>query len=811
MPFQKKNRQITDSFVIAEEIIHKWKNETEGGLLLKLDFEKAYDSVDHNFLDFMMEGMGFGYKWREWMKECTSTPLVSVLVNGRATDQFKLEKGLRQGDPLSPFLFNIVVEGLNCLLKKTASIGLIEGERFEDDKVHITHLQFADDTIFFIKPRMDHLLNAKRILRCFELVSGLKIKFHKSGLARIGIGKTEESVFLAAAFKCRTMALPITYLGFLLGGKPGSKVFWNSLVDKIERRLAPWKRKFLSKGGRLVLIKAVISSLPTYFLSVFKIPVGIALRIEKLQRDFLWGNGVLKRKIHAVSWAEVCRSKANGGLGIERMLDKSKAMLAKWIWRFGREDEALWRKVLCSKYRKPVGSLFWNWNGTKKVSFFIKSVESLLKEGSSSARLIKEGFLTMVGKGDRIDFWNDLKVEGKSLKESFPRCFALAEAKDGLLKNFGVWRGQKWEWNILTRRPPFDWEKDQWHLFTTFLKCITIRRHFSDSIAWSANSKGLFSVGSFRRALENTGVNGMAAPTFLWKGICPPKIELFLWQLWRGKVLVRAVLYRHGMEHLSNLECPLCNKEIETTDHLFLHCTWSYSLWQKCMAWWDVEGCHTSTVSDWLEYWMGMCPAFKSERVWCSLFYAIVWTIWEARNLLVFERKVPNVEQAADLVKFRIIWWFKHLGRGSQDMDKSKFNVDGSVRGKPGPAGIGGVLRDSNGKVWCLFSKFVGVTDSNTVELWAIKKAVQLCSENPELRGREVEVVSDSKVAVSWVNDKDFGSLAHVNAIYNIRYCCSSFGNLEVTYDSRAFNSFADSLAKMGSSMVGDFVVWGDL
>ncbi|KAK3227606.1 hypothetical protein Dsin_007468 [Dipteronia sinensis] len=101
--------------------------------------------------------------------------------------------------------------------------------------------------------------------------------------------------------------------------------------------------------------------------------------------------------------------------------------------------------------------------------------------------------------------------------------------------------------------------------------------------------------------------------------------------------------------------------------------------------------------------------------------------------------------------------------------------------------------------------------DSNTAELWAIKKAVQLCSDNPELRGREVKVVSDSKVAVSWVNDKDFGSLAHVNAIYNIRCCCSSFGNLEVTYDSRAFNSFVDSLAKMGSSMVGDFVVWGDL
>ncbi|KAK3206429.1 hypothetical protein Dsin_020475 [Dipteronia sinensis] len=269
-----KGRQIIDSFVIAEEVIHKSKHEKEGGLLVKLDFEKAYNSVDHSFHDFMMEGMGFGIKWRGWMRECTSTPLVSELVNGRATAQFGLENGLRQGDPLSPFLFNIVVEGLNCLLKKATNMGLIEGERFDEDKVHISHLQFADDTILFIKPRMDYLMNAKRLLRCFELVSGLKINFHKSRVARVGIVKAEESARWATTFKCKTTSLPITYLGFPLRGKPGSKMFWNSLVDRIEKRLAPWKREFLSKGGTLVLIKAVISSMPTYFLFIFKIPVG---------------------------------------------------------------------------------------------------------------------------------------------------------------------------------------------------------------------------------------------------------------------------------------------------------------------------------------------------------------------------------------------------------------------------------------------------------------------------------------------------------------------------------------------------------
>ncbi|KAK3219853.1 hypothetical protein Dsin_013823 [Dipteronia sinensis] len=95
-----KGRQILDSFVIVEEIIHEWKGDNEGGLLVKLDFEKAYDSVDHDFLDHMMEDMGFGERWRKWMRDCISTPALSVLVNGSHTSQIGMERGLRQGGPL---------------------------------------------------------------------------------------------------------------------------------------------------------------------------------------------------------------------------------------------------------------------------------------------------------------------------------------------------------------------------------------------------------------------------------------------------------------------------------------------------------------------------------------------------------------------------------------------------------------------------------------------------------------------------------------------------------------------------------------
>ncbi|KAK3212281.1 hypothetical protein Dsin_016987 [Dipteronia sinensis] len=125
---------------------------------------------------------------------------------------------------------------------------------------------------------MDYLRNSIRILRCFELASGLKINFHKSCMVRVG-KNTFSGEGWPAAFKCKLGSFPLNYLGLYLGGRPSSKDFWKDLPTRLESRLAHWKMKFLNKGGRLVLIIAVLSSILTYYLSIFKIHVGVALSI----------------------------------------------------------------------------------------------------------------------------------------------------------------------------------------------------------------------------------------------------------------------------------------------------------------------------------------------------------------------------------------------------------------------------------------------------------------------------------------------------------------------------------------------------
>ena len=116
-------------------------------------------------------------------------------------------------------------------------------------------------------------------------------------------------------------------------------------MEKIEWNLARWKKLYLSKGGRLMLLKSTLSSLPTYFLSLFTIPTYVANRIEKLQMDFLWGDG----KTHLVEWDKVCAPMANGGLSIRQLTTFNKTLLGKWLWRFRNKENRLWQRVTTSK------------------------------------------------------------------------------------------------------------------------------------------------------------------------------------------------------------------------------------------------------------------------------------------------------------------------------------------------------------------------------------------------------------------------------------------------------------------------------
>ncbi|GKV30545.1 hypothetical protein SLEP1_g39346 [Rubroshorea leprosula] len=204
----------------------------------------------------MIDGFGFGAKWRGWIMECLSTARGSVLVNGSPTEEFDMEKGLRQGDPLSPFLFLMVVEGLSGLVKKAKNEGLLHGIEVGKRGLAVSLLQFADDTVFLGRADSGNIFMVKTILRWFELMSGLRINFNKSSL--YGFNVSERWIREAAGvLHCAVGVTPFRYLGMLIGGNPRRKKFWDPVVTKFCTKLAAWKSAVLSFGGCLTLLNSL--------------------------------------------------------------------------------------------------------------------------------------------------------------------------------------------------------------------------------------------------------------------------------------------------------------------------------------------------------------------------------------------------------------------------------------------------------------------------------------------------------------------------------------------------------------------------
>jgi len=204
--------------MIANEVVLGILSKKDHKFLLKLDFHKAIDSISWKHIDSTMGYMGFGSHWRKLIFECLSTSKLAILINGSPSREFSMERGLRQGDPLSPFLFDIAVQGLTVLFNRASDSGYFKGlQTFQGH--HITHLQYANDTLIFLPNDYSSLLHAKRILRWFEIISGLKVNFFKSSLIWINLDN-EYTSGLANTIFCRSDTFPIRYLELPLDANP---------------------------------------------------------------------------------------------------------------------------------------------------------------------------------------------------------------------------------------------------------------------------------------------------------------------------------------------------------------------------------------------------------------------------------------------------------------------------------------------------------------------------------------------------------------------------------------------------------------
>jgi hypothetical protein len=201
-----------ESVVSTHEIILEAVRNREKGVVLKLAYEKAYDRVNWYFLEEMMSTRGFGSKWIGWIMKLVKCGSIAVRLNDRNSSYFKPGKGLRQGDHLSPLLFNFVADVFTRMLSRAANRGYITGLMTALYPHGVISLQYADDTLLFLGNDAQEACHLKWIIVCFKHLSRMKINYNKSDQTSINL---EEDVAMrfVSIFCCKLGSFPFKYLG----------------------------------------------------------------------------------------------------------------------------------------------------------------------------------------------------------------------------------------------------------------------------------------------------------------------------------------------------------------------------------------------------------------------------------------------------------------------------------------------------------------------------------------------------------------------------------------------------------------------
>eukprot|EP00253_Pinus_taeda_P024695 PITA_24695 len=272
-----------------------------------------------------------------------TTSSFSILLNVSPSKTCKPIRGLRQGDPLSPFLFILMMEGLGNVIKAAKAEGKIQGLKLTVNGDDLTHQQFVDDTMLQGTPTVKEALGFKKILKDFTMATGTEVNLTKSKIfffnTNIAIQRN-----LTRILGFQREILPSKYLGVPLTDKPLRKIVWEPIINRLQDRIRKWTNISLNLAGRLVLTKAILQVIPIFILSTLPAPKEAMLRSRNIQRDFLWGKGEEKKKWALAAWEKICKPKAHGGLELADPEILNKVLGAKLWWRWLKESNSSWAK-----------------------------------------------------------------------------------------------------------------------------------------------------------------------------------------------------------------------------------------------------------------------------------------------------------------------------------------------------------------------------------------------------------------------------------------------------------------------------------
>ncbi|KAH9689005.1 reverse transcriptase domain-containing protein [Citrus sinensis] len=513
------NRLITDNLIIGYECLNKIrqsKSKRNGLVAHKLDISKAYDRVEWEFVKCTMQKLGFSEKWVKLIMNCITTTSFSVLINGVAKGLIHPQRGLRQGCPLSHYLFIMCAEVFSNLMVNAKNQKLINGLKFSRD-LSVTHLLFADDSLVFTKASINDCRNLRKIFDNYAAASGQVFNFKKSFMffsSSTSSGQREE---IRSIFGLNVVSKHEKYLGLpsMIGRK--KTCFFNDIKLRVLSKLSSWQNKCFSSEGKEILIKAVAQAVPTYAMNVFKIPQGLCDDIQKAVARFWWGSSETHRSIHWARWEKLCQAKIRGGLGFRDFSSFNQALVAKQGWRILHNPDGLMSKILKAKYFKHTD--------------FIEA-----KLGSNPSFVWRKNVVV-------ADFIDD---KNQWMKEKVVQCFP-EEVAQRILRT------------PLPRTPQEDrmiWHFDKYGCYSVRSgHQVAVRMKFPDNPECSDSSKTQWKV--------------------IWSNEIPEKIKIFMWRAAQNLLPTANNLWRKNVHDILSMLQELASRRMKEEIEQILAICWA--------------------------------------------------------------------------------------------------------------------------------------------------------------------------------------------------------------------------------------------
>ena len=508
----------------------------------------------------------------------------------------------------------------------------------------VNHLLFADDSLFFSLANPKAGRKLKQILNLYEKVSGQAVNLNKS------------SITFGSKFSASVKTRMRTLLGILNEGGNGKYLglpeqfnhkkgeMFQFIIDKVIEATQGWNRRFLSHGGKEILLKTVALAMLIYSMSIFRLPKTICEEINTLLANFWWGSGT-NRGMHWYNWKRICVPKKEGGLGFRDLERFNQALLSNQVWRLLQQPGSLVARILKARYFAEESIL--TAQPKRKASYAWKS----LLYGRD---LLIQGLRFIIGNGTKVSMWSD-----PSLAEHPPRPprsrekVSRVESVSSYIKRDGT------GWDIeKLREVVIDEDIDK-------ILSIRISSHVElDLLGWHYTEEGIYTVKSGYWLNTHLPQQEQATPTWgdpvlkkkIWKCNTPPKINHFLWKLLSKSLATGSNLKRR---HVTQDDlCKRCCSAPETELHLFFECPYAQRIWRG-------SGISNTTLLDMqatLEDKIDVCLTCNISSRWPQiqdLPISILWRIWKSRNSLIFQHRNTQWWRVLEQAKTEAQEWSK--------------------------------------------------------------------------------------------------------------------------------------------------------